>query len=87
MEEKILKKEGVSYRKGLTKPSGSLVLTPLELYFSVKKGFINKTDDKILSIPIGDILNVRAKKAFGYGIELLEITYSAKKESKARANR
>lgn len=85
MEEKIIKKETVTYNKSaISKPKGDLVLTPTEIYFSVKKGIVKKIDEKVISISIPNIINVKAKKAFGYGIEHLELLFKEDgKEKKA----
>jgi hypothetical protein len=73
---KILKKETVMLNKSvISKVKGDLVLTPSELSFHIKKGLINKTEEMYLSIPISSIINVKAAKAFSYGVEHLKITY------------
>jgi hypothetical protein len=77
--EQIIKKEsGLTYKKGfLSQFKGSLILTATELSFETK-------DKKQFSILLKDVLNSRAKKGLGNGLDYLIITYiETGKEKKA----
>jgi hypothetical protein len=68
--EQVIKKEGsLTYKKGFLRDQpGDLVLTATELFFV-------SADKKQFSIPLKDILNSRAEKGLGNGIDYLIITY------------
>ena len=67
--ETIKKESGLTYKKGFfNSHKGSLVLTTTELSFLSK-------EKKIFSVLIKDILNSRAKKGLGNGLDYLTITY------------
>jgi len=71
MEEKIIKKEDkLTYKGGFVfnDKKGSLVLTQSQLYFL-------SGDKKVFEIPINSVINVRAKKGLGNGIDHLLISY------------
>ena len=70
MEEKIIKKEDkLTYKGGLfNNKKGSLVLTQTQLYFLAGK-------KKSFDIPVRNIVNVRAKKGLGNGIDHLLVSY------------
>ncbi len=73
-DERILKQEELRSRKQLT-GKGVLTLTEDDLRFTKKGGLLSK--DQCLEVPLADIVNVRAKKAFGAGEDHLEIDYAA----------
>jgi hypothetical protein len=75
--EQVIKQEsGLNYNKGfLNKYKGSLILTAKELSFVSK-------DKKQFSILIKEILNSRAKKGLGNGLDYLIITHKEKGKEK-----
>lgn len=75
--ERVIKKEELMLRKSaFTKLAGNLILTPKSLTYIQVKGVFNKTEEKILEIPISSIVNVKAVKAYAGGTEHLHITYT-----------
>jgi hypothetical protein len=80
MEEKIIKREeGLQLKAGLfsRRPKGSLVLTHESL------SFISK-DEKLLEIPLSQIVSVNSKKGVGNGVDWLVVTHKQDgKEQKA----
>lgn len=78
-DEKILKKEDkLDYKSGLFGKRGSLVLTTTGLYFQ-------SGEDKPLSVPLGNLISVNAKKGLGNGVDYLFLIYSKdEKEKEAR---
>lgn len=76
-DEEIIKKDAVIFVKSLFKTErGDLVLTPTRLYFvAVKKGLFSRKEEEILNIPIEDIINVKAEKAFWQGTDYLRLLY------------
>ena len=72
MQDHIIKQEdGIRFRKGIIrKPKGELFLNPKELYFQSK-------GKEYFRIPLSQITNVRAKKGFGSGVELMTVSYKA----------
>lgn len=80
MEEVIIKKENdLTYKVHfLSNNKGSLVLTPTELYFLLKR-------KKIFSISIKSIINVVAQKGLGNGVDYLIVLYiEGDKEKKVK---
>ncbi|MCX6724336.1 MAG: SHOCT domain-containing protein [Candidatus Staskawiczbacteria bacterium] len=82
MEEKIIKKEEKLECRckgaGLFGKKGALVLTNKELYFIEK-------NNKIVSVPLDNIISVNTQKGLTNGVELFFITYKNNdKEEKAK---
>ena len=76
-EEATIKKEDkLTYKGGFLKTKrGSLVLTPTELFFL-------SGNEKVFSILTKDIINVRAQKGIGNGIDHLYIVYKDEQKDK-----
>ncbi len=76
----VLKKERVQhYKSAFSIEKGDLVLTPNHLMFFVKKGLLSKKEVTTIDIPIPNILNVKATKGFGYGVEFLNVLFKDEK--------
>ncbi len=70
-DEKIIKKEDkLKYKGGfvLNDKTGSLVLTSSQLYFL-------SGNKKVFEVPMNNILNVRARKGLGNGVDHLLVSY------------
>lgn len=85
-DEKIIKKEEVNYKQSaFSTKKGFIVLTGSRFYFAQTKGILKKHEEILFEIPIADILNAKAEKDFGYGIDNFIVLYQENgKEKKVK---